>query len=518
MPETIQSNLREYSVSELSFALKRTIEDAYEYVRVRGEISGFKRAASGHMYMALKDADAVLDAVCWRGVASRLEISPEDGLEVIATGKLTTYPGRSKYQLVIQSMEPAGMGALMALLEERKKKLAAEGLFAPERKRPIPFLPRVVGVVTSPTGAVIRDILHRLSDRFPRDVLVWPVLVQGEGAAAQVAAAIRGFNALPETGDIRRPDVLIVARGGGSLEDLWAFNEEIVVRAAAESTVPLISAVGHETDTTLIDYVSDLRAPTPTAAAEKAVPVRSELLSRVEVLGSRLHGARRRLIDDRRQRVAGLARGLPSPREIMALPQQRVDDLGERLPRALVTMVERGRARLDRIAAKVTPLALEREIERRQTRLRELGERSRRELRALRDDRVAALKSLARLLRPDVVMQDIARAGERAQGLAECLERAYMLRIERWRDALMAQARLMESLSYGQVLARGFALVRDSAGAPVTKAAGAVSGARWDVEFHDGRVPVAVTGGEARPVRKAAPKPKSGNDRQGKLL
>ncbi len=522
MPQSAQTNIREYTVSELSFALKRTVEETYEYVRVRGEISGFKQAASGHMYMALKDADAVLDAVCWRGVASRLEVRPEDGLEVIATGKLTTYPGRSKYQLVIQSMEPAGMGALMALLEERKKKLAAEGLFAPERKQAIPFLPRVVGVVTSPTGAVIRDILHRLSDRFPRDVLVWPVVVQGDGAAEQVAAAIRGFNALPESGDIRRPDVLIVARGGGSLEDLWAFNEEVVVRAAAESAIPLISAVGHETDTTLIDYASDLRAPTPTAAAEKAVPVRSELLSRTEVLGNRLDGARRRLIDDRRQQVAGLGRGLPSPREILALPQQRIDDLGERLPRALVTTVERGRARFDRLSAQITPVALTREIERRTERLRELGGRALRELRAVRDDRATALKSLARMLRPDLVAQDIMRARTQAGGLVERLERGYSLRIERWRDGLTGQARLLESLSYSQVLARGFALVRDAAGAPVTGSAGAAAGARWDVEFHDGRVPVEVAAGGKVSAPKAKPKAsakrKADNDRQGKLL
>ncbi|RMF11717.1 MAG: exodeoxyribonuclease VII large subunit [Alphaproteobacteria bacterium] len=522
VPPTAHSNIREYTVSELSFALKRTVEEAYEYVRVRGEISGFKRAASGHMYMALKDADAVLDAVCWRGMASRLEVKPEDGLEVIATGKLTTYPGRSKYQLVIQSLEPAGVGALMALLEERKKKLAAEGLFAPERKRPIPFLPRVVGVITSPTGAVIRDILHRLSDRFPRDVLVWPVVVQGEGAAEQVAAAIRGFNALPVQGDIARPDVLIVARGGGSLEDLWAFNEEIVVRAAADSTIPLISAVGHETDTTLIDYVADLRAPTPTAAAEKAVPVRSELISRVETLGSRLDGARRRLVDDRRQRVAGLARGLPSPREILALPQQCVDDLGERLPRALVTTVERARARLDRLAGQMTPLALEREIERRRDRLRELGERARRELRAVRDDRVAGLKHLTRMLRPDLLVRDVRHMGERVEGLAERLNRSYMLKVDRWRDALAAQVRLMESLSYGQVLARGFALVRDAAGQPVTRAAGAVAGADWEVEFHDGRVPVEVKGADSAGDRLTRPRAKRNStddgDRQGKLL
>ena len=527
MPQPAQSNVHEYTVSELSFALKRTVENTYEHVRVRGEISGFKRAASGHMYMALKDADAVLDAVCWRGMAGRLDIQPEDGLEVIATGKLTTYPGRSKYQLVVQSMEHAGAGALMALLEERKKKLAAEGLFAPERKRPIPFLPRVIGVVTSPTGAVIRDILHRLTDRFPRDVLVWPVIVQGEGAAVQVARAIRGFNQMAEDGDIPRPDVLIVARGGGSLEDLWAFNEEIVVRAVAESAIPLISAVGHETDTTLIDYAADLRAPTPTAAAEKAVPVKSELSAGVEALSSRLEGARRRLVDDRRQQVAGLARGLPAPREILALPQQRIDDLGERLPRALVTAVERSRARLDRLSVKVTPLALTRDLARRQDRVRELGDRARRELRAIREGCQTALQSLGRLLRPDLLAQDVDRAAIRARDLEARMERSYASLLERCRRDLAAQNRLIESLSYTQVLKRGFALVRDADGAPVTAAVSAKPGAFWDVEFHDGEVGVQVAGPRSKTVKSSVkgaeakakpPKRKQQDKRQGTLL
>ncbi len=282
MPAENLINAPEFTVSELSSALKRTVEDAYGHVRVRGEISGFRGPhSSGHCYFALKDESAKIEAVIWKGVHARMRFKPQEGLEVIATGKLTTYPGSSKYQIVIEALEPAGIGALMALLEERKRKLAAEGLFDEARKQPLPFLPEVIGVVTSPTGAVIRDILHRLDDRFPRRVLVWPVRVQGEGSAEQVAAAIRGFNALPEGGRMPRPDLLIVARGGGSLEDLWAFNEEIVVRAAADSMIPLISAVGHETDMTLIDFAADKRAPTPTAAAEMAVPVRSELFVEV---------------------------------------------------------------------------------------------------------------------------------------------------------------------------------------------------------------------------------------------
>ncbi|MGA8382341.1 MAG: exodeoxyribonuclease VII large subunit, partial [Stellaceae bacterium] len=285
-----RTNLTEYTVSELSLALRRSIEDGFGFVRVRGEVSGFKRHGSGHCYLALKDADAVLDAVCWRMTAMRLAVKPEDGMEVVCTGRLTTFPGRSKYQLVIDTIELAGVGALLKMLEERRRRLAAEGLFAAERKQKLPYLPAVIGVVTSPTGAVIRDILHRLADRFPRRVLIWPVAVQGEGAAAQVAAAIAGFNRLPRDGAVPRPDLIIVARGGGSLEDLMAFNEEIVVRAAASSLIPLISAVGHETDTTLIDHASDVRAPTPSAAAEIAVPVRLELIAGLAGNAARLSG------------------------------------------------------------------------------------------------------------------------------------------------------------------------------------------------------------------------------------
>src|SRR6185312_13253995 len=296
----VASNLPEYTVSELSLALKRSIEENFAVVRVRGEVSGFKRVASGHCYLALKDEDAVLDAVCWRNTAIRLPVKPEDGMEVIVTGRLTTYPGRSKYQLVIDTMELAGVGALLKLLEDRRQKLAAEGLFAAERKKKLPYLPEVIGVVTSPTGAVIRDILHRLADRFPRRVLLWPVAVQGESAAAQVAAAIEGFNRLRPGGPVPRPDLIIVARGGGSLEDLMAFNEESVVRAAAASTIPLISAVGHETDTTLIDHASDRRAPTPTAAAEIAVPVRLDLVAELAGKAQRAASAVARLFAERR--------------------------------------------------------------------------------------------------------------------------------------------------------------------------------------------------------------------------
>ncbi|WP_069306010.1 exodeoxyribonuclease VII large subunit, partial [Methylobrevis pamukkalensis] len=302
-------NAAEFTVSEISFALKRTVEDAFGNVRVRGEISGYRGPhSSGHAYFALKDDKARIEAVVWRPTMGRLRFRPEEGMEVIATGKLTTYPGSSKYQIVIEALEPAGVGALMAMLEERKRRLAAEGLFDPARKRPLPYLPRVIGVVTSPTGAVIRDILHRVTARFPVHVLVWPVRVQGETSGAEVAAAISGFAALPEGGAVPRPDVVIVARGGGSLEDLWGFNDEVVVRAAAASTIPVISAVGHETDWTLIDLAADVRAPTPTAAAEMAVPVRSDLLDQMDDLARRQRGALVRLMEARRTALLAAAR------------------------------------------------------------------------------------------------------------------------------------------------------------------------------------------------------------------
>src|SRR3954451_18856107 len=347
-------NIVEWSVSELSSALKRTVEDAYGHVRVRGEVSGFKGPSpSGHVYFRLKDDKAVLEAVIWKREFARMRMPPQEGLEVVVTGRLTTFSGSSKYQIVIETLEPAGLGALMALLEERKKKLAAEGLFDPARKQPLPSLPDVIGVVTSPTGAVIRDILHRLADRFPRRVLVWPVRVQGETSAAEVAAAIEGFNALPETGPIPRPDLIIVARGGGSLEDLWSFNEEIVVRAAAASMIPLISAVGHETDITLIDFASDKRAPTPTAAAEMAVPVRADLITRISALNNRQVACWQRGIENRRKELRSLARALPGRDDLFALARQRLDAVTERLPQALRVTTTRRHDRFVGLSARL---------------------------------------------------------------------------------------------------------------------------------------------------------------------
>ena len=323
--------LPEFSVTEISAAIKKMVETTFSQVRVKGEIFGCKRADSGHYYLSLKDENAILSAVCWKGVAISLAVKPEDGLEVVATGRITTFAGKSSYQLVIEKLEVAGTGALLKLLEERKQKFAAEGLFDPAHKKPLPFLPTIIGVVTSPTGAVIRDIIHRVTDRFPCRIIVWPTLVQGEGAAEQIAAAVEGFNRLSSNGPIPRPDVLIVARGGGSLEDLWCFNEEIVVRSVYNSDIPIVSAVGHETDTMLIDYVADVRAPTPTGAAEFVVPVRSELASKLMLHASRMINSIHRLYTENKNLLDGLARGIPNLEQILSDNVQKLDDRVERL-------------------------------------------------------------------------------------------------------------------------------------------------------------------------------------------
>ena len=366
-------NAAPLSVGELSLKLKRFVEGEFGHVRLRGEISGYKRAVSGHVYLALKDDSAVIDGVIWKGAASALAFTPQDGIEVIATGKLTTYPGRSKYQIVIDRMELAGEGALMALFEKLKAKLAGEGLFDPARKQPLPFLPRTIGVVTSPTGAVIRDILHRLADRFPSHVIVWPVAVQGEAAAGQIAAAVRGFEAIAPGGPVPRPDLVIVARGGGSIEDLWAFNEEVVVRAIADCSIPIISAVGHETDTSLSDFAADLRAPTPTAAAEMAVPVRADLIATVASYGVRAERCVRRYQERGRERLTALARLLPRRDALLGPQRQRLDDLGQRLDRALEARVTRGRRQLDRAAAVLRPAMLARQLSSARDRLARTG-------------------------------------------------------------------------------------------------------------------------------------------------
>jgi len=504
-------NAPEFTVSELSSALKRTVEDAYGHVRVRGEITGFRGAhSSGHCYFALKDDGAKIEAVIWKGVHSRMRFKPQEGLEVIATGKLTTYPGSSKYQIVIEAIEPAGIGALMALMEERKRKLAAEGLFDAARKQLLPWLPEVIGVVTSPTGAVIRDILHRLQDRFPRRVLVWPVRVQGEGSAEQIAAAIRGFNALPEGGKIPRPDLLIVARGGGSLEDLWSFNEEIVVRAAAESMIPLISAVGHETDITLIDFAADKRAPTPTAAAEIAVPVRAELFVEVSTLARRVMVCWQRGQEGRRNELRAAVRALPAAGELLAIPRQRLDGAASSLPRALKANTHAHFRRFAATSARLTLRVLRGQVAQAKQRLTASGERMTHSARSLlrnRRDRFSGLEvrlKASKLSNALAQRQTIARDRERAQRLAERARRALTMTLQRLEARVTHSGQLLAALSYRSVLTRGFALVRDEHGLAVHAAAGIGPGARLDLEFADGRV-----GATADADRPAAPAPEN---------
>jgi exodeoxyribonuclease VII large subunit len=488
-------NAPEFTVSELSSALKRTVEDAYGHVRVRGEISGFRGPhSSGHCYFALKDESAKIEAVIWKGVHGRMRFKPQEGLEVIATGKLTTYPGSSKYQIVIEALEPAGIGALMALMEDRKRKLGAEGLFDEARKQLLPWLPEVIGVVTSPTGAVIRDILHRLEDRFPRRVLVWPVKVQGEGSAEQIAAAIRGFNALPEGGKIPRPDLLIVARGGGSLEDLWSFNEEIVVRAAAESMIPLISAVGHETDITLIDFAADKRAPTPTAAAEMAVPVRAELFVEVAGLERRTMLCWQRAQEGRRNELRAAARALPAAGELLAIPRQRLDGASASLPRALKANTHAHFRRFATTSARLTMRVLRGQLTQARHRLTVSGERMRHSANTLlrnRRDRFAGLEvrlKASKLANAQAQRNAIARDRERVLRLAERARRALLTVTQRLQARVAHSGQLLGALSYRSVLARGFALVRDEQGHALRAAASIDPGARLNLEFSDGRV------------------------------
>ncbi|HLH96915.1 MAG TPA: exodeoxyribonuclease VII large subunit [Xanthobacteraceae bacterium] len=522
-------NLVEWTVSELSAAVKRSLEDAYGFVRVRGEISGFRGAhSSGHCYFALKDENAKIEAVIWRSALARMRTKPAEGLEVVVTGRLTTFPGKSTYQIVVETLAPAGLGALMALLEERKKKLAAEGLFATARKQSLPFLPEVIGVITSPTGAVIRDILHRLADRFPRRVVVWPVKVQGDGSAEQVAAAIRGFNALPASGPLKRPDLIIVARGGGSLEDLWSFNEEIVVRAAAESLIPLISAVGHETDVTLIDFAADKRAPTPTAAAEMAVPVRIDLAGAVDRLSRRHRAAWQRCQEARRIDVRAAARALPDAEELFALPRQRLDHAAARLPRALIANARLHHNQYSRIAGRLSPQILRRRLERCAELVVALMERScRANAVALvrREERlnVATLRLAAGLkANAQAHASRIMRARERCAALGERGRRAIRTMLRQQAVALARDGQLLAALSHHGVLARGFALVRNLDGKPLRLAAAISPGMPLDLEFADGRVRARAEPAAGAPrTADGPPKPRTrsgGDGGQGSLF
>ena len=464
-------NAPELSVSEISGAIKKTLEGEFGHVRVRGEVGRVVLARTGHLYFDLKDDRNVLAAVSWKGQASRLSYMPEEGMEVIATGRITSYGPQSKYQLNVEDVVPAGAGALMAMLEKRKAALAAEGLFAPERKKPIPYLPEIIGVVTSPSGAVIRDILHRLRDRFPRKVLVWPVAVQGQACAPEVARAIEGFNRLTPGGALPRPDLIIVARGGGSIEDLWGFNEEIVVRAAAASQIPLISAVGHETDTTLIDYASDYRAPTPTAAAERAVPVRAELLAQIEGQGARLtHGAAQ-TVALRRQRLNDLARALPRQEDLLATPRQRLDHLAERLPAALRAATAAKRLKLSEVSGSLRPGLLRRMID---SERRHLAERAAR-------------------LRPRELKMLVARGQERLDhGLRRLADLATRRESER-AARLRSLDQLLQTLGYEATLKRGYAVVWGDGRLVTTKDEAAAAKA-LEIQFADGRIGAKSTG------------------------
>lgn len=513
------ANVAEYSVSEISGALKRVVEDAFGRVRVRGEVSGYRGPhSSGHAYFALKDERARIEAVIWRGVFSRLKFQPEEGMEMIATGRLSTYAGSSKYQIVIENIEPAGAGALMALLEERKKKLAAEGLFDEARKRPLPFMPSVIGVVTSPTGAVIRDIVHRITDRFPVHVLVWPVRVQGETTGAEVSAAVAGFNALDPAGAIAVPDVIVVARGGGSLEDLWGFNDEAVARAIAASRIPVISAVGHETDWTLADLAADRRAPTPTGAAEIAVPVKAELEANLARTAARLRGAISRDAERRRQGLGALTRVLPSPDQLLAMPRRRFDESASRLRRGLIAATAGKRAHLSGV--RLQPAALDRRIADARQQLSRAGRRlPQAHLRALRDRQAVFSRASARVApalltrRLDAVRHVLSAHGGR-------MDRETDRALESRRARLEHAARVLATLDYRAVLQRGFALVRDEDGIPVVAAAAARPAMPLSIEFADGTVQAVTKGKEATAPRRARrPGAGAGEDgSQGSLL
>ena len=575
MAEPVQkprANVAELTVSELAGAIKSTLEDAFGYVRLRGEISGFRGPhSSGHCYFALKDERAKIEAVIWRTAYGRLKVKPEEGLEVIATGRVTTFPGNSKYQIVIEALEPAGVGALMALLEERKKKFAAEGLFDESRKRPLPFLPRVVGIVTSPTGAVIRDMLHGFAERFPTHVVVWPVRVQGETSAAEVAAAIRGFNAFPPGGRLPRPDVLIVARGGGSLEDLWGFNDEAVIRAAALSEIPIVSAVGHETDWTLIDLVADARAPTPTKAAEWVVPKHAELIEQTGKLALRLSVGMRRLLEAYRRDLKAADRGLPRAQDLVALPRQRFDAAERRLSLCFAATVRHARSRLEnaggrlprpwalvrsprerfdaidrrlgralfantrahdhalaKVAMRLSPRLLATRVERTRDRLDHTARRASDALDRIAAQRRMRLERVVARLSPETTRRRLDLAGDRLAQLAERAGRAMVHRVRADRRRVDGQAQLLASLGYRSVLRRGFALVRDAAGKPVRSVTGLVAGVGVEVELADGRFraitlttdpaptapsPLPATGGSATPrAPVAAPRPRRGSD------
>ncbi|ALE03545.1 exodeoxyribonuclease VII large subunit [Bartonella ancashensis] len=467
----VATNVAEFSVSEISGALKRVVEGNFGYVRVRGEISGYRGAhASGHAYFALKDDKARLEAVIWLSTMKRLSFPPEEGMEVIAVGKLTTYPGSSKYQIVIDSLEPTGIGALMTLLENRKKKLAEEGLFDESKKKVLPYMPQIIGVVTSPTGAVIRDIIHRILDRFPLHILVWPVRVQGESSGQEVSSAIRGFNNLVGDGPVPKPDIIIVARGGGSLEDLWGFNDEEVVRAVHDSAIPVISAVGHETDWTLIDYVADWRAPTPTAAAERAVPVKIDLEAHLASLNVRFRVSFSRYFEFHRQRLRALSRGMLTADQLFALPRRGVDELSSRLQRVLCVSREKRQFHYYALS----------------------------------------LRFSSRLLNTERARRAVGEYTGR-------FYRAFLRNVEKQRTQVEVAFRILRSTSYQNVLERGFVLALGKDDKPIKRFAHLPEDGRINLRFFDGDVSILT---QHRPFRKASKneQKKLSEDEQGSLF
>lgn len=504
------SNTPEFTVSEIAGSVKKLVESELGWVRIKGEVGRVVQARSGHLYFDLKDDRAVLSCMTWKGQIPQLGLIPEEGTEVIAEGKMTASGFQSKFALNAQRLAIAGEGALMALLEKRKKALAAEGLFDEARKQPLPYLPEIIGVVTSLQGVVIRDIMHRLRDRFPRKVLVWPVAVQGQACAPEVARAIAGFNALSPGGAMPRPDLLIVARGGGSVEDLWGFNEESVARAAAASQIPLISAVGHETDTTLIDFASDKRAPTPTAAAELAVPVRLELIAWVDGQAARMSQLISQSITARRQRLRDVARALPSKDTLLQNQRMRLDRASEQLGPALISGVQRRRVKLADTSGGLRPATLQRRIENDRRRLQELSARLTPALTRTIATKRDRFTTRARSFRPDALVQDQTRKSAEYQRLTARLSTIGTRQIKNWHDQIAALERLRETLSYKATLARGYAVVRGD-GAVVTGAKAAQKAQDLEIEFADGKVSL---GAKPAPARKPKDPPKD----QGSLF
>ena len=482
-------NEPEFSVSEISNAIKRLIEEEFSYVRIRGEIGRVSLPRSGHVYLDLKDEKSVIAGVIWKGVADKLMTKPEEGMEVIARGRVTTFGGQSKYQIIIDDLRPAGVGALMAMLEKRKKQFQAEGIFNQEHKKPLPFLPEIIGVITSPSGAVIKDILHRLSDRFPRKVTLWPVAVQGDNCAREVSRAIDGFNSLTVQNPLIAPDLIIVARGGGSIEDLWGFNEELVVRSAFKSTIPLISAIGHETDTTLLDYVADVRAPTPSAAAEMAVPVRHELLALIDANEARLSRALSQVLLNRSQRLLDISRSLPRVFGLLEGPTQRLDSISTRLPISLTSSVKLKKSRLFELSTGIKPTSLIMRLENSQSKFELQAKQLKTLLGYCIDLRKQTLGSLFSRIKNLALKREILHEQKNLKDLSLRIRKAYEMSLTNLETKLQAIDRLRETLGYRETLNRGYAVIR-SGDNVITEKAKALYETNLSIEFWDGELPI----------------------------